>query len=207
MAFKNSIRLSVKAGIVTGILALPSAITAQATVTQAPTEQITVQISSILPDPVAINVPDLSSARDAKTVKNGWKYFVFHKAGVSYEEAYADFAECYAFLPTFAGGGELPLFIPWGQSETPDTEELKNNGGNFGLVGMAIGALIDGPLRRRAYQSRMRRCMEPRGYDRYGIDKDVWQEISGNYSAESVAVKAKIASGPKLADQPLETSR
>ncbi|WP_438727524.1 hypothetical protein ACR9YC_10885 [Parasphingorhabdus sp. DH2-15] len=160
-----------------------------------------------LPDPATISVPDLSSAKDPKIAKQGWKYFVFHKAGVSFEEAYADFAECYTFLPTFSGGGELPKFIPWGQSEDPDTQELASNGGNFGVVGVAIGALIEGPLRRRAYQSRMRRCMEPRGYDRYGLDKDIWEQISGSYSLESIAIKAKIASGPKLADTPLEISR
>jgi hypothetical protein len=145
-----------------------------------------------LPDPATINVPDLSSAKNPKIAKQGWKYFVFHKAGVSFEEAYADFAECYTFLPTFSGGGELPKFIPWGQSEDPDTQELANNGGNFGVVGVAIGALIEGPLRRRAYQS---------------LDKDIWEQISGSYSLESIAIKAKIASGPKLADTPLETSR
>jgi len=164
-----------------------------------------------IPSVDSIAIPDLSSASDPKVRKQGWKYFFFHKKGVSFEEAAADFAECYRFLPTFAGGGELPKFIPWGKpvisGEGKPPSPFDSFTPTYGLVGVAIAAVIDGPLTRRAYQSRMRRCMEPRGYDRYPLAKDKWQELSGGYSANSIFVKAKVASSPVPDTQPLETSR
>ncbi len=66
------------------------------------------------PNPQTITVPDLSRSSDPDVVSNGWKYFFFQKAGVSFEEAYGDFADCARFLqPNDWGTVKLGRFVPW----------------------------------------------------------------------------------------------
>jgi hypothetical protein len=38
--------------------------------------------------------------------------------------------------------------------------------------------------------------MEPRGYLRYPLREEVWRQLIDNYSARSIALQAKAASGP-----------
>jgi hypothetical protein len=145
------------------------------------------------PDPSSITLPDMTPTRDRRVIADGWKHFYFHKAGVTYAEAYADFAECYRFLPRGALLAGLPMFAPW--RETPGGVEFRPTN-NYGLVGMAIAALVQGPLERRHRQSRMRRCMEPRGYVRYPLAEDAWRRLIDGYSRGSIALQALAASGP-----------
>lgn len=44
-------------------------------------------------------------------------------------------------------------------------------------------------------QSKMRRCMEPRGYTRYGVAEEIWEKVADMPPAQGIAVQAKIASG------------
>ena len=75
------------------------------------------------PDPATITLPDMTPTRDRRVIEEGWKYFYFHKAGASYAEAYADFAECYRFLPMATGMlPSLPMFVPW--RETPGVRHV-----------------------------------------------------------------------------------
>jgi hypothetical protein len=67
---------------------------------------------------------------------------------------------------------------------------------NYGLVGVAIMAIISGPLDRSVRQSRMMRCMLPRGYARYRTSESMWKQLNGKDLAQSILVQAKIASGP-----------
>ena len=139
-------------------------------------------------------VPPISGGRDPKVVAEGWKHFYFYKPDTSYEAAYADFAECYRFLPLFAEG-TLPLFVPW--NAKPGAHPYERTVSPYGLVGEAIGALLQGSIERRAFQSRMRRCMEPRGYQRFPVSKEVWVKILDGYSPQSIAIQAKIVTmGP-----------
>ena len=78
---------------------------------------------------------------------------------------------------------------------------------NYGLVGTVIGGMVAGPIERRFRQSRMRRCMEPRGYERFPATEATWEEIIDNYSPGSIAVQAKLASGPRPDADPLMVTR
>lgn len=150
-----------------------------------------------VPDPATITLPDMSSASDPKVAADGWKYFYFHKQGVAFDKAYADFEECYRFLPAsdpFLTSPFLPMFVPW--EETPGFATMTPQP-RYGLVGAAIGSLVMGPLQRRASQSRMRRCLEPRGYVRYPLAKGAWEQLIDNYSTQSIALQAKAAAGPR----------
>lgn len=144
-----------------------------------------------IPDPETIQVPTISGGRNPTVVREGWKHFYFYRPNTSYHEAFADFSECYRFLPVPNAKGLLPLFAPWDAS--PGMTIVKPPpASQYGLVGDVIGAMVAGPLERRARQSRMRRCMEPRGYQRFPVSEDIWEKIIDNYSSHSIAVQAKI---------------
>ena len=151
------------------------------------------------PDPASLVLPSLDGS-DPSVAREGWKYFHFHKAGVTYEQAYADFAECYRFMPSSSvTSGKLPMFVPGVERQGTRTAPNTNS---YGLVGMAISAMLDGPLIRRSRQSRLRRCLEPRGYVRYPIPKESWQKLF-DVTDESIALQAKAASLPKPNSQPV----
>jgi hypothetical protein len=170
-----------KNAVAAGIMALSS------------TSVVGLDAGNAIPDPAAIKIPDLSGGHDADVVSNGWKYFYFWRADTSFAEAYADISDCYRFMPVANAQGLLPMFATWGQS--PDVEKRQPNPYAYGLVGMAIGAIVAGPLERRAHQSRLRRCMEPRGYQRYPLQERRWEELTDNFSPSSIAMQAKAASG------------
>ncbi|MDF7774362.1 hypothetical protein P1X14_03815 [Sphingomonas sp. AOB5] len=143
-------------------------------------------------DPATITIPDLSGGRDPDVIRNGWKYFYFWRADTRFEEALADFTECYRFLPVGMTHPGTPMFAPW---EDKPAAETYTPVPAYGLVGVAIGAIIAGPLERRARQSRLRRCMEPRGYQRYPLQERRWEVLTDNFSPASIAMQAKAASG------------
>jgi len=145
------------------------------------------------PDPSTLQVPDMTPARDRGVIADGWKHFYFHKAGVTYEEAYRDFSDCYRFLPTPGANLALPMFVPWSERAGSEQSPPSNYGG---LVGGVILGIVSGPLNRRDRQSRMRRCLEPRGYVRYPLARAPWQQLIDDYSPRSIAVQALVASGP-----------
>ena len=137
---------------------------------------------SALPD---LNVPE-------KELGDERKFFFFHKANVSLEEARADLGFCSRYIPR---GQQrfLPTFVAW--KGTDPARPVPNNL-NYGLVGVAIMAIIDGPIDRSVRQTRMMRCMLPRGYARYRTSEALWKQINSDDLAASVELQAKIASGP-----------
>jgi hypothetical protein len=145
------------------------------------------------PDPASIVLPDMSPTRDPKVIEDGWKHYYFHKSGVGYVEAYADFSECYRYLPVAGADPNLPMFAPW--TETPGVVRIQPVN-PYGLVGMGIAALISGPIERRARQAPLRRCLETRGYVRYPLAESVWRELMDDYSPRSIALQAKAATLP-----------
>jgi hypothetical protein len=155
------------------------------------------------PDPATITLPDMTPTRDRRVIADGWKYFYFHKAGATYAEAYADFAECYRFLPMATGMlPSLPMFVPW--RETPGVRHVERYN-PYGLVGAAIFAMVSGPIERRGHQARLRRCMEPRGYVRYPLAQAAWEQLTDDFSQRSIALQALAAVGPTPPLEPAVT--
>lgn len=120
------------------------------------------------------------------------KFFVFHKPGVSFEAAREDLAFCFRYVPR-GSQRRYPGFVPW--RDTPVAVSAPQNA-NYGLVGVAIAGIIAGPLDRSVRQSRMMRCMLPRGYARYRTSESLWKSLNGKDIEQSILVQAKIASGP-----------
>jgi hypothetical protein len=141
-------------------------------------------VSEPLPN---LNVPEQQWGDDRK-------YVILHKAGVSVMEAEADFGFCWRFLP-HGVQRRSPSFVPWRQGEA--TRPVAYDGGTYGLVGVAIGAIIQGPLERSVRQSRLYACMLPRGYARYRTSEDVWGRLNDDaYPQKSIRLQALIAAGP-----------
>lgn len=147
------------------------------------------------PDPTTVTLPDMIPTGDPQVIRNGWRFFYFHKPGVGYAEAYADFADCYRFLPVASAAGYLPMFRPWVRPIEPGVPPPPTPN-NYGPIGALIGGMVAGPIERRQRQSRMRLCLEPRGYVRYPLREEVWRQLIDDYSPRSIAMQARAASGP-----------
>jgi hypothetical protein len=157
------------------------------------------QDSPPLPDPATIVVPDLSGSVKPEVVKEGAKYFLFHKEGVSFETAHADLSECFLFLqPGSWESVNMGRFVPWESRAGRRTLPSRNP---YGLVGAVLLDIAEGPLAHRDYQAKMRTCMEPRGYRRHGVAAAIWKRVTGLPPEQSIGVQAKIASGPAFGKQ------
>ena len=157
-----------------------------------------------IPDRASVTVPEISGGRDAQVVRNGQKYYYFWREGVTYEEAYTDLADCFRFLPRAEGRAALlPMFIAW-RGAPEDRDDTAPPVNNYGLVGALIGALLDSSGTDRVRQGRLQVCLEPLGYQRFPVAKDTWKEINDGFSPQSIAVMAKIASGPRPDADPVE---
>jgi hypothetical protein len=152
------------------------------------------QVADGPPDPSTISMPDMTPSPEA--IADGWKYFYFQKPGVSYADAYADFSECYRFLSTYAySSARLPRFAPWAQPiDGPRRPPMPQS--PYGLMGNVILSIVSGPLVRRDRIARMRRCMEPRGYARYPLREEIWDQLVDDYSPRTIAMQALAASRP-----------
>jgi hypothetical protein len=152
-----------------------------------------------LPDPAAIVVPDLSGSATPEIIRAGSKYFFFHQEGVSFEKAHADLSDCFMFLqPSSPDSVHMSRFVPWVSKPGRRTRLASNSDG---LVGVILAQTVEGALNQRDYQAKMRICMEPRGYIRYGVVDGIWKRVTGLPPDQSIAVQAKIASGPAFGKQ------
>ena len=127
-----------------------------------------------------------------KSLGDERKFFVFHKADVGLEQARADLGFCSRYI---ARGQQrfLPTFVDW---QHADPARPVPNNLNYGLVGVAIMSIIDGPIDRSVRQTRMMRCMLPRGYARFRTSEAVWKQLNSKDLAASIDLQARIASGP-----------
>ena len=144
-----------------------------------------------------VSAADLNFEIEEKHSEEFHKYFYFHRSGVSFEAAKAEIGECYEYrngpagmegqfiniVPTFVSLSEKQVNVPYVQNEA-------------GLVGMVIGDIVSASLVLKNQGQRMRKCMEYKGYDRYGLSKDLWKQITNIDAATYIDVHARIASGP-----------
>ena len=156
-----------------------------------------------------IAMPELEYDYDRVDPKDYEKYFYFHRDETSFSVAYADILECDSL-----GSGSSFYSSSLSNAMASSLGQYGVLGGALGgAIGAAIGDAIFGRSERRKLKRiNIRNCMYFKGYDRYGLKKDLWQEFhfeEGNSREEAssraaaLLQQARVASGPKPTTQVL----
>lgn len=149
------------------------------------------------PDPASLAMPAVATAEQGEPDEFD-KYFYFHRPGTDFDTALADLRECDAHSRGISPSGRLTI----GYGSTMATAVGGFIGGILGsAIANDINARYEIPRRHRI---NMRRCMFFKGYSRYSIDKDVWQEFNFDPNDDEMseqdrqgylALQALVASG------------
>lgn len=150
----------------------------------------------------AVAMPDLAYEPDPGIEADFEKYFFFHREDTSFDQAFADIAECDALahgMNNFSLGHITPSYV-----------NIADLGPVFGTYFAALGSPIDAIFgsgkRREIRRYNIRTCMFYKGYDRYGLEKKLWQafHFEEGFSRENASDRyaallkqARVASGPK----------
>lgn len=150
-------------------------------------------------DVAAIKLPDLAFKPDPALAKSFDKYYYFHRDDTDFRTALADLRDC--------DGMSRGLTSPFGYMETPYPYAGTLAGAAGGAIANLMVAAIFGSAQvRAARRINMRRCMNFKGYQRYGLRKDLWVEFNFEEGFSQLEEKkrqvflkqqAKVASGPK----------
>ena len=159
------------AGVLAAVIALPA------------------KAQDALPDPDSIELPPMTFGDDASVAKNGYKFFFHHNPDISFADAYRDVAQCLTQTER-QSTLMLPGFVPW--SEENRSAETQADP-MFGLVGVALSAIIAPKMERGARNAAMRMCLERRGYVRYALDEAAYDMLWDGDPAEITGKLAKTA--------------
>lgn len=115
-----------------------------------------------------LKMPELAFAETPEDAANFDKYYYFHRSGVSYPDAYRDIVECDGYARGLQSG------ISYVEAPYPYTYTMAGAVG--GMIGNAMAMAIFGSgEKRRLRRVNMRQCMNFKGYQRYGLKKDLWE--------------------------------
>lgn len=181
------------------LLALPLSAAAQAQYVDEPLPQREFTEAEI----EAVAMPELEFDMAEAKVDDFEKYFYFHRPETDFATAYYDITECDAL--------SSGISFYSGISGDQMASSMIQYGIVAGAIGGAIGSLMADAIfgsgeRRKQRRVNMRNCMFYKGYDRYGLEKDLWQEFNfeeGNSKTEEterenkLLMQARVASGPK----------
>ena len=160
-----------------------------------------------MPDPAGLERPTLTFVEDQEDIDNYEKYYYFHRTDTDFVTAIGDLREC--------DGHARGLFR--GNFYADPTAAMVQYGVAAGAAGGLIAGLmadaIFGPAQLRLKRRvNMRRCMFFKGYQRFGIDEDLWEAFNFEEGSSSVdeadrqrmlAQQALVASGPRPATKEL----
>jgi hypothetical protein len=186
------------------LASLPVAVQAQAIKTEPPMKAFTAA------EVEAVAMPSLAYTPDPTIAADFDKYFFFHRPDTDFAHAYADITEC----DSLASGINFYM----GANDAAIASAMSQYGALAGGIGGALGGLMADAIfgsaeRRRIKRINLRNCMFYKGYDRYGLKKDLWQEFhfeeglsrENAKDREAALLKqARVASGPKPALEVLE---
>lgn len=193
-------------GAMLGLLLLPAAtaLQAQAIKNEPPIRHFTEQ------EVAAIEMPAMAFEETPEIAKNYEKYFYFHRADTDFDTAFADLTECDALV------SGISIYV--GVSDAALASAMTQYGYGAGLIGGAIAgfmmdAIFGSAERRKARRLNIRHCMFYKGYDRYGLEKELWQQFNfeEGFDREDAATReaaflkqARVASGPAPQQKALE---
>ncbi len=186
------------------LASLPVAVQAQAIKTEPPMKVFTAA------EIEAVEMPKLDYTPDPTVAADFDKYFFFHRPDTSFDQAYADITEC----DSLASGINFYM----GADSAAISSAMSQYGMLAGGIGGALGGLMADAIfgsaeRRRIKRINLRNCMFYKGYDRYGLEKELWQAFhfeeglsrENAKDREAALLKqARVASGPKPQFEVLE---
>ena len=158
--------------------------------------------TTTLPDPASIVVPDVDAAPGARDAEDYWEYYYFHKPGVTFEKAVADFRECFLYSSALEAAPPDPVFVPLGMPGSVAKNYTVNlmplSYGIAGLVAVTVlQVIVEDSVNHDVERANTRRCMGYKGYHRYGTSRMIWRQLGKGNDDEIVFRFAKIASGPQ----------
>lgn len=119
-------------------------------------------------DAAKLEMPNLAFTVTPAEEKDFDKYYYFVRGGTSYSEAYRDIVECDGYARGLQSG------VTYTQVPYPYAGTLAGAAG--GAIGSAMAMMIFGSAeKRRMRRVNMRGCMYYKGYQRYGLKKDLWE--------------------------------
>ncbi|MEO8722355.1 MAG: hypothetical protein ABI395_02375 [Sphingobium sp.] len=122
-------------------------------------------------DVATIEVPSLTFTPDPLATKDFDKYYYFHRIDTDFKAALADLRDC--------DGLSRGLSNAYGNMQTPYPYNSTGAGIIGGAIGNAMVAAIFGSAQVRATRRiNMRRCMSYKGYQRFGLPKDIWEKFN-----------------------------
>lgn len=131
------------------------------------------------PSAEGLALPKLDYTPSPKLTPDFDKYFYFHRPSTTFAEAYADIRECHGL----AGGKVAYRQGNSAFADTYTTSYLIPQYGMAGALGGALGGalvglLIGGGNHDKIHRINIRNCMGFKGYQRYGLPKDLWEEFN-----------------------------
>lgn len=121
-------------------------------------------------DAAKLEMPKLAFTVTPAEEKDFDKYYYFVRPGTSYSDAYRDIVECDGYARGLQSG------VTYTQVPYPYAGTLAGAAG--GAIGSAMAMMIFGSAeKRRMRRVNMRGCMYYKGYHRYGLKKDLWEEF------------------------------
>lgn len=152
------------------------------------------------PDPTSLSLPDLAFKPTPRDIRRYDTYYYFHKPGVSYERAFADFDQCHGYALSSQLGMLTPTIIPLGAAAIQDGSSRRAAYSNafamYGLVGMGIAAIFISEAEDGNARATVRKCMTYKNYVRYGLNRALFKKIEEGTDAQRLGRWALIASGP-----------
>ena len=129
-----------------------------------------------------IEMPKLAFTSAGAESKDFDKYYVFHRSDTDFATAYADISECDGYARGLTSG------ISYQQAPYPYTYTMAGAVG--GMIGNAMVAAIFGSAeKRRLRRINMRQCMHFKGYERYGLPKELWEPFNFEEGLDGVSEK------------------
>ena len=139
-------------------------------------------ISASNDERASVEMPKLTFTPGGPEAKDFDKYYVFHRPGTDFATAYADISEC----DGYARG--LTSNISYQQVPYPYAGTMAGAVG--GAIGNAMAAAIFGSAeKRRLRRVNMRQCMHFKGYERYGLPKNLWEAFNFEEGLDGVSDK------------------
>ncbi|MEG3180008.1 hypothetical protein [Sphingomonas sp. LT1P40] len=121
-------------------------------------------------DAAKLEMPKLAFAVTAVEEKDFDKYYYFHRTGVDYASAYLDIVECDGYARGLSSG------VAYTQTPYPYAGTLAGAAGGV-IANVMIAAIFGSAEKRRLRRVNMRQCMNFKGYQRYGLKKDLWEDF------------------------------